>query len=47
VRVEAELGAEKMVETPISAGFPVVLISIKTLSELPHQTGLQELKIVN
>jgi hypothetical protein len=29
------------------AGFPVVLISIKSLSELPQQTGLQELKVVN
>jgi hypothetical protein len=31
----------------ISVGFPVLLISIKTLSELPQQTGLQELKVVN
>jgi hypothetical protein len=38
VHVEAELGAENMVETGDS---------IKTLSELPHQTGPQELKVVN
>jgi hypothetical protein len=44
---EAEFGAEKMVETGDFCGISVLLISIKTLSELPHQTGLQELKVVN
>jgi hypothetical protein len=36
-----------MVETGDFCGISGLLISIKALSELPHQAGLQELKVVN
>jgi hypothetical protein len=44
---EAEFGAEKMVETGDFCGISGFAHFNKTLSELPRQTGLQELKVVN